>query len=251
MPSTRWKSAIVVGASSGIGEALARQLVHEGVRTALVSRREPELKALAASLNEGEGKSLAIIYPHDVTNTNEAPALFDRIARDLDGVDLVIYCAGVMPAIGPDEYNIDKDAAIFDVNVKGAMSWLNLAAQRFGQQRGGTIVGISSVAGDRGRRGQPAYCASKAALNTYMESLRNRLSTRGVTVVTIKPGPVDTPLTAGLGKLPLMVDATTAASEILAAARNGANTAYVPSKWRPIMAILRGIPSSIFRYLKV
>ena len=247
----KWKRAIVVGASSGIGEELARKLVASGVATALVARREAELTALAESLNGGAEPALARIYAHDVTKYDEAPELFARIASDLGGVDLVIYSAGAMPKIGDDEYNMEKDALIFDVNVKGAVAWLNLAAHRFGQQRSGTIVGISSVAGDRGRRGQPAYCASKAALDTYLESLRNRLAARGVSVVTIKPGLVKTPLTADLGKLPMMIDAETAADQILAAAGAGVNVAYVPGKWRLVMTIIRAIPSPIFRYLKI
>ena len=247
----KWKRAIVVGASSGIGEELARKLVASGVATALVARREAELTALAESLNGGAEPALARIYAHDVTKYDEAPELFARIASDLGGVDLVIYSAGAMPKIGDDEYNMEKDALIFDVNVKGAVAWLNLAAHRFGQQRSGTIVGISSVAGDRGRRGQPAYCASKAALDTYLESLRNRLAARGVSVVTIKPGLVKTPLTADLGKLPMMIDAETAADQILAAAGAGVNVAYVPGKWRLVMTIIRATPSPIFRYLKI
>jgi len=247
----KWKRAIVVGASSGIGEELARKLVASGVSTALVARREAELKNLAESLNGGRETGLARAYPHDVTKYDEAPGLFAQIASDLGGVDLVIYSAGAMPKIGDDEYNTEKDALIYNVNVIGAAAWLNLAAQRFSQQKSGTIVGISSVAGDRGRRGQPAYCASKAAMDTYMEALRNRLSTRGVSVVTIKPGPVKTPLTAGLGKLPMMIDADVAADQILAAAGTGVNVAYVPAKWRLVMTIIRAIPSPIFRYLKI
>lgn len=234
-----------------MGEAIARKLAASGISVALVARREADLTALAQKLNDDAGELRARAYAHDVTNIDEAPGLFAKITSDLGGLDLIVYAAGVMPAVGVDEYNIHKDALIFDVNVKGAMSWLNLAAERFRQQKSGTLVGISSVAGDRGRRGQPAYCASKAALDTYLESLRNRLARFGVAVVTIKPGPVRTPMTAGLGKLPLMIDADIAADQILSAAGDGAVVAYVPSKWRPIMRVIRNIPSQIFRYLSI
>lgn len=247
----KWKRAIVVGASSGIGEAIARKLVGGGIATALVARRETELQALASELNEQVGSQLATAYAHDVTKIEEAPALFAKITKDLGGLDLIIYAAGVMPAVGVDEFDTEKDALIFDVNVKGAMSWLNLAAERFGKQKAGTIVGISSVAGDRGRRGQPAYCASKAALDTYLESLRNRVARRGVDVVTIKPGPVKTPMTAGLGKLPLLIEADDAANQILSAAGSGVVVAYVPGIWRPIMRVIRAIPSQLFRFLSI
>src|SRR5260370_14867305 len=97
-----------------------------------------------------------------------------------------------MPRVGEDEYAFEKDRQIIEVNVLGAMAWLNEAAPRFARAGEGTIIGISSVSGDRGRRGQPAYCASKAALDTYLEALRNRLRRRGVPGVTVTPGPVDT-----------------------------------------------------------
>jgi NAD(P)-dependent dehydrogenase (short-subunit alcohol dehydrogenase family) len=107
-------------------------------------------------------------------------------------------------------------------------------------------VGVSSVAGDRGRKGMPVYGASKAAFNVYLESLRNRLAAHGVAVVTVKPGPVATPMTAGM-KMPFMIGAPAAANGILAAARKRRNTVYIPGKWRPIMFVVRHIPSFLFK----
>src|SRR5579884_2568788 len=233
--ATAWKRALVVGASSGMGEAVARQLAQQGCQVALVARREEELARIAAEINAAAGATLAHTYPHDVREYECVPALFQQIAHDLGGLDLVIYAAGVMPRLADEEYSFDKDKLMFEVNTLGAIAWLNEAAQRFARAQEGTIVGISSVAGDRGRRGQPAYCASKAALNCYLEAIRNRVGRYGVAVVTVKPGPVDTPMTKGMDKLPMLIPADQAASEILAAARRGANTAYVPAKWRPIM----------------
>ncbi len=256
----RFKHAIIVGASSGMGEEMARQLAAEGCKVALLARREGELKSLADEINSralppgGEapaGAETARIYAHDVTCAGEVPALFQQICRDLGGLDLFIYAAGVMPRITEDEYCFEKDRAMVEVNLLGAIAWINEAAQRLERAGAGTIVGISSVAGDRGRRGQPVYCTTKAALNTYLEAVRNRVSTKGVSVVTIKPGPVHTPMTQGLDKLPMAISAPEAARQILNAARHGAHTAYVPGKWRFVMFILRSIPSSLFRRMKV
>lgn len=244
----QWKHALVIGASSGIGEALARALAADGSRVALVARREDRLRALAHSLN-GEAETV-LAYAHDVTDTHAVPALFETITRDLGGLDLVIYAAGIMPAVGPDEYDTAKDAAIIAANFTGAVGWLNEAARRFEKAKTGTIVGISSVAGDRGRRGNPVYGATKAALNAYLESLRNRIERRGAFVVTIKPGPVDTPMTAGL-KVPGMIPVDQAAAEILLAAKDKVRVAYVPAKWKPIMAVIRAIPAPIFRHLNI
>src|SRR5262245_38914054 len=153
-----FERAIVVGASSGIGEAIARALASSGTRTALVARRRAERERVAPSLEQP-----GLVYPHDVADAADVPALFQQICRDLGGLDLIVYATGIMPKIAPDEYTYAKDRDIVSTNVLGAMAWLNEAADRFARAGSGTIVGISSVSGDRGRRGNPAYHASKAA----------------------------------------------------------------------------------------
>ena len=247
---TQWKRAIIVGASSGIGEALARTLAADGSQVALVARRQDKLDSLAAEFNAKAETLLARAYAHDVTQPETAALLFEAITHDLGGLDLVIYAAGIMPPIGPEEYSTAKDADIIAANFTGAVAWLNEAARRFEKAQTGTIVGISSVAGDRGRRGNPVYGATKAALNAYLESLRNRIEWRGAFVVTIKPGPVKTPMTEGL-KMPGMISAEQAAAEILRAAKDRQRVAYVPGKWKPIMAVIRAIPAPIFKYLNI
>ena len=243
-----WRHAVIVGASSGIGEQLARQLAQSGCRVALVARREEELRRIADSINTAES-SLAGIHVHDVREYECVPALFQSIARELGGMDLIVYAAGVMPNIEEDEYSFAKDREMIEINVLGAIAWLNEAALRFQRAGSGTIVGISSVAGERGRRGMPGYCTSKAALTTYLEALRNRVGRYGVKVVTVKPGPVDTPMTRELTKKPLLIPADKAAQSILAAAKKGATNAYIPGIWRWIFLILRNIPSPIFKKL--
>jgi short-subunit dehydrogenase len=249
MAST-WQRALIVGASSGIGEELARRLAQEGCQVALVARRAEELQRVADTINQG-GKMLARTYVHDVREYECVPALFQQICRDLGGLDLIIYSSGVLPQVAPDEYNFEKDRAMVEVNLMGAVAWLNEAAVRFERAREGTIVGLSSVAGERGRRSMPVYCATKAALNTYLEALRNRIARYGVKVVTVKPGPVDTPMTRGSSNLPLLIPVERAAREILRAARNGASNAYVPGIWRWIFLILRNVPSFIFRKMNL
>lgn len=246
-----WNYAMVIGASSGMGREIARQLGAEGCRVALVARREAELRQLAQQINAAAGEERALAYAHDVTCYEQVPGLFQQIARDLGGLDLVIYSSGVMYKTAEDEYDFEEDRHTIEVNLLGAIAWLNEAAQRFARAKAGTMVGISSVAGDRGRRGFPVYCASKAALNAYLEGLRNRVGRHGVAVVTIKPGVVDTPMTQGLDKRPLLISAQEAARQILAAARRRKHTAYVPGKWRFIMFILRNIPSFLFKKLNI
>lgn len=244
------KRAVVVGASSGIGAALVRKLADEGYKVAAVARRADALEALCEDINRG-GIERAFPFVQDVTDTATARDVFDRICTTLDGLDLVVYSAGVMPPVGEDEFDPEVDRHIVEVNVIGAMTWLNLAAERFQLQRGGTIVGIGSVAGDRGRRGSPAYCASKAAVHTYLESLRNRLTQHGVTVITIKPGPVHTPMTENVDKKPMAIEADAAAAGIFNAVARGTQVAYIPLQWAPIMAVIRSIPSVVFRRMSI
>ncbi len=249
-----FERALIVGASSGIGEALARQLAARGCRVALVARRAEQMQAIADSFRKPDapkGEARVLVYAHDVADFDRTPALFQTICRDLGGLDLIVYAAGVMPRVAADEYDFEKDRAMIEVNVLGAVAWLNEAARRFERQGAGVIAGIGSVAGDRGRRGQPVYCTSKAALETYLESLRNRVGRFGVHVVTIKPGPVVTPMTEGMGKLPLQIPAETAAGEIIDALMRRDRVAYVPGAWRAIMAIIRSIPSPLFQKMNV
>lgn len=240
------KRAIVVGASSGIGEALVRRLVAGGYRVAAVARREDRLRQLAVRTEvNGEGRVIPIVHDvHDLADTSRA---FREAVVALDGLDLIVYAAGVMPRVGPEQFDTTLDADIFAVNTTGAIAWLNLAAERFQALRGGVIVGIGSVAGERGRVGSPAYCASKAALHTWLESARNRLSRHGVHVLTVKPGPVHTEMTAGLDKLPMAIQADDAANRIFGAIARRDQVAYVPFQWALIMAVIRLIPSILFR----
>jgi decaprenylphospho-beta-D-erythro-pentofuranosid-2-ulose 2-reductase len=239
-----YQYAIVVGASSGIGAELAAKLAERGCKVAAVARRGERLQALAERF---PGKVLPVV--HDVTRYDEVPALFQETCRELGGLDLIIYASGVMPEVGLHEYSFDKDRQMIEVNVLGAIAWLNQAALRFENTQHGTLVGIGSVAGDRGRMGQPVYNTSKAALATYLEALRNRLARHGVTVVTIKPGPVETEMTQHL-RLKGAMTASEAAELILEkSAWSGEH--YLKLTHLVAFAIIRNIPSWIFRKLEI
>lgn len=243
------KKAIVVGASSGIGAELVRVLVDDGFDVVALARREQTLKEQFQEVN---GKRECVFtIAHDVSDTDVVPAVFRQATEILGGLDLLVYVAGVMPRVGPDEWSTEADHFMFQVNTLGAVSWMNEAAPMLVAQGHGTLVAVGSVAGDRGRRGQPGYCSSKAALHTYMESVRNRVSQHGVCVVTVKPGPVHTPMTKGLEKLPMAISATVAARGISAAIRKRKTNVYVPGQWRLIMTVIRWIPSIVFRRMDI
>ncbi len=246
----RFQTAIVVGASSGIGEAMARQLAAEGARVALVARRADELERVRGEIAGAGGD--ARVYAHDVRDFEATATLFDRIVADLGGLDLLIYAAGVMPGLEEHEYDFAKDRLMVEVNLLGAMAWMNPAAALMEARQAGTLVGVSSIAGERGRRGNPAYCTSKAALTAYLEGLRNRLGRYGVDVVTVKPGFVETRMTAGMGDLLWMIKPQEAASRSLAMARSGRpRSGFVPRRWGLVAFIIRNIPSFVFRKMNI
>jgi decaprenylphospho-beta-D-erythro-pentofuranosid-2-ulose 2-reductase len=247
--SKKWKHVIVVGASSGIGEAIVYELAKQGVSVGLIARRSEELKRVAAQARKISSGARFISFVHDVTQYSEVPALFQEITKQLGGLDLIIYNSGIMPPVAKDEYYFEKDKSIIDTNVLGAFAWLNEAAMRFQNAGEGTIVGISSIAGERGRRGMPAYMTSKAALSTYLESLRNRLSQHGVKVVTIKPGVIDTEMSKNSPNKLWLYSAEDAAKEIVSAAWRGVTVKYVPWKWRIVSFVVHSLPSFIFRRL--
>ena len=209
------------------------------------------LQSLCDEVNDGQPAQRVWPFVADVTDTKGARAIFDQIATAMQGLDTIIYSAGVMPSVELDQFDPDIDRHIIEVNVIGAMTWLDLAAERFLAQGTGTIVGIGSVAGDRGRIKSPAYCASKAALHTFLESLRNRLARHGVDVITVKPGPVRTPMTEGLDKLPMVIEAEDAARSIVKSIGRRTGTVYVPAQWAPIMTVIRFIPSVVFRRMSI
>ncbi len=243
------KRAILIGASRGIGAALARKLAAEGYLLALVSRDASRLQALCAELNAQAGAACATFYVHDVTDYAAIPALFERIVADLGGLDLFIYNTGVLVPVGIDEFDFEKDRLMIETNLLGAMAWLNPAAAFFRSLGRGQIVGIGSVAGDRGRVGAPAYNTSKAGLHTYLEALRNRLTRHGVHVLTVKPGFVNTDmLKLASTKSKFLVSSPEQAAEgIWRAIRSRRQTVYVSAPWGLIMHIIRHIPSFIFR----
>jgi decaprenylphospho-beta-D-erythro-pentofuranosid-2-ulose 2-reductase len=243
------KRAVIVGASSGIGAALARRLAREGYTLALLARRADLLSALCTEINSAVGEVAAVSYVHDVAETDTAPNLLQKILTDLGGLDLFIYNAGISLPTGFKHYDFEKDRLTTEVNYIGALAWLNPVAAMFQSLRAGQIVGISSVAGERGRVGNPSLNASKAALTCYLEALRNRLTRRGVHVLTAKPGFVDTDLLKGAKQTFWVISAEQAADDIWKAIRRRKQDVYTPARWRLVIFVLRNIPSVIFRKL--
>ncbi|NUP97866.1 MAG: SDR family NAD(P)-dependent oxidoreductase, partial [Planctomycetaceae bacterium] len=225
----------------------------EGVDVVAIARRKAELEALAAKCAGAPGRVIPVV--HDVLRDDEVPALFERLVRELGTLDLFIYATGLMSEVGPSEFDTKKDLEMLAVNVGGCIAWTNEVARLFRTQRTGTIVGISSIAGERGRKGNPVYGTTKAAMNHYLEALRNRLADYGVHVCTIKPGFVETAMLVAARKqgrtIKGAISPEAAARSILKAARRRGNEVFVPFKWRLVGAVIRNIPSFLFKGMNI
>lgn len=243
------RRGIIIGASAGLGAALARRLAREGYSLALLARNEGNLNTICNEINANGQHARA--YVHDISEYDKVPALLSRIVADLGGLDLVVFVAGVnYPPGGIDKYHFANDRKMIEINLIGAMAWLTPVAEMFQAAKAGQIVGISSVAGDRGRVGNPGYNTSKAGLTTYLEALRNRLTRHGVNVLTVKPGFMKTKmLKAAQGATPFAIEPEKAVDDIVRAMKKRKQMIYTPSLWRWIMLVIQHIPSFIFRRL--
>jgi short-subunit dehydrogenase len=233
----------ITGASSGIGEALAREYGRRGARIGLVARREARLRELAATLD-----APCLVHAADVRDAaalgEAARAFCDRFG----GVDVVIANAGVSAGTLTDR---GEDRPVFqeilDINVVGLFNTFQPFLQIMRAQRAGTLVGIASVAGFRGLPGAGAYSASKAAAISYLESLRVELRGSGVRVVSINPGYIDTPMTRGNPyPMPFMLPPDQAARRMARAIERGARSVVIPWQMGVIGAVLRALPGPVY-----
>ena len=236
----------ITGASSGIGQALALRFHRSGYRLALVARRTSEVKTWASA--QGISTDSYEIYSADVAVTDSIVAAGrDCIARQ--GVpDVVIANAGI--SVGMDTAvrdDIDVMARTFATNNIGVAATFHPFADAMAQRGSGTLVGIGSVAGIRGLPGHGAYCASKAAVISYCESLRGEMRPHGVRVVTISPGYIDTPLTRqNRYSMPFLMQADDFADRAFRAITAGVSYRVIPWQMGVVAKLLRMVPNVLF-----
>lgn len=236
----------ITGASSGIGQALALRFHRSGYRLALVARRTSEVKTWASA--QGISSDSYEIYSADVAVTDSIVAAGrDCIARQ--GVpDVVIANAGI--SVGMDTAvrdDIEVMARTFATNNIGVAATFHPFADAMAQRGTGTLVGIGSVAGIRGLPGHGAYCASKAAVISYCESLRGEMRPHGVRVVTISPGYIDTPLTRqNRYSMPFLMQANDFADRAFRAITAGVSYRVIPWQMGVVAKLLRMVPNALF-----
>jgi short-subunit dehydrogenase len=242
------RGVLIIGATSGIGSAIARSFAKKGLALVIAGRRKEALERLANDMRIRYGAEVKTLT-FDAVDFESHEDMFNQAVVAFHGLEGIVFAVGMLP----DQQKAQTDYALakrsIDINLSSAVSLLNVAANYFEEQQSGFICAISSVAGDRGRKSNYIYGMAKAGLSTYMEGLRHRLAKAGVTVLTVKPGFVDTKMTYGQEGLFLVASPEKVADRILMAIKKQKNTIYTPSFWRLIMAMIKRIPHFIFKRL--
>lgn len=243
-------AVLVFGATSAIAVAAARRLAADGAAFVLVSRREDRLEALAADLRVRGAKQVETIRLDVRETARHAKVVAEAFAR-MPLLDTVLVAHGAL--VDQEVAGRDPEAALegLAVNFTSVVSLLTLVAPRLEEAGRGTIAVIGSVAGDRGRKRNYVYGAAKGGLDVFLGGLRNRLAASGVRVVTIKPGFVDTPMTAHMPKTPLFASADEVGDGVWRALKGRRDVVYLPWWWRPIMGVIRSIPEVVFKRLNL
>lgn len=245
------KNWIVVGATSAIAESVCRQWAARGYQLFLVARNEAKLADVAQDLKV-RGAARVDCFGMDVNAFEQHQPCFEAAEKSLGRIDGIFIAHGTLPDQKACEQSFSVARAEIDTNALSVISLCTLAANRFEQQRQGEIAVISSVAGDRGRQSNYVYGAAKGMVSIFLQGLRNRLAKSGVHVLTIKPGFVDTPMTANFDKGgPLWASADQVASGIVKSIDRQCNVVYLPWFWWIIMNIIRHIPEFIFKKMKL
>ncbi len=237
---------LIVGATSAIAEATARLFAADGNRLCLAGRKVPRLTAIAEDLRI-RGATQVETVALDANDFSQHEPVLSQVVQAMGGLDAVLIAHGTLPDQQACQASVDATLEAFTTNALSVIALLTLVANRFEQQGSGTIAVISSVAGDRGRQSNYVYGAAKGAVSTFTQGLRNRLARAGVMVVTIKPGFVDTPMTAAFKKGALWATPEAVARRIHRAMAKGEDVVYTPWFWRWIMAIIKVVPESIFK----
>jgi len=244
------KKILVLGATSGIAEATCRIWASQGAQLFLVARNQAKLEAVALDLR-ARGAAYVGTAVADLDDTDRHAELLTHAINSLTGMDVAYLAHGILGDQPRAEQDFEHAAQIIHTNFVAPVSLLTWLANFCVQRHAGTLAVISSVAGDRGRKSNYVYGASKAGLSAFLGGLRNRVDREGVTVLTIKPGPVKTVMTAAMKGSEKFADPNKVAAVIVKAIDSKADNLYVPALWQPIMFVIRNIPDRIFKKLNL
>lgn len=244
------KRILIIGATSAIAEATARLYAAGAASLYLVARDASRLQTIAQDL-QVRGAAATRTDTLNVSELAAHASVIDRACSALGGIDVALVAHGTLP----DQERCDTDLAYalreFEINGTATIALAASIAHKLEEQGSGTLAVISSVAGDRGRASNYLYGSAKAAVSTYLSGLHQRLNALGINVLTIKPGFVDTPMTAAFKKGPLWAKPEQVARGIVRAIERRRSVAYLPAFWYGIMLVIRSIPEFVFRRIRL
>lgn len=244
------KKILIIGATSAIAEATAKRFAAQGHSLFLWARNTVRLESMAQDLRV-RGASTVYSETFEASACDTHQALLEQTKATLQGLDLVLIAHGTLSDQKACESSAELTMQELQTNTISIISLLTILANHFEKQGHGCIAVISSVAGDRGRQSNYVYGTAKGALSIFLQGLRNRLYKSGIQVLTIKPGFVDTPMTADFPKGPLWASPDKVASDIDRAIQNKKDLLYTPRFWWLIMMIIKSIPEAIFKKLSL
>ncbi len=249
MTAAAMKKIIILGATSGIALEVQRLLAHKGCELLLVARSSQRLAEIEADLSVRSAQQV-LTYSADLASIQQHAAIFEFVRHTFPDFDTVLLAYGSMHDQKDSETSVDILLEELHVNFVSATAILTLFAADLERRRTGCLAAITSVAGDRGRRSNYVYGSSKGALSLFLQGLRSRVHPAGVRVITIKPGPVQTPMTDHLANSARFADPKQVARDIVRALeRRSPEALYTPKIWRYVMTAVRHIPEGIFKRL--
>jgi decaprenylphospho-beta-D-erythro-pentofuranosid-2-ulose 2-reductase len=244
------KKIVIIGATSAVATETARCFAVEGADLFIAGRTPEKLERLAQDLRIRGASSvhIGLFNARDLASHDQ---LLEQAFHKLGEIDAALIAHGDLPNQKECEHTWADTERALATNFLSPVAFLTWLANYFDTRGKGNITVISSVAGDRGRQSNYIYGSAKGALSTFLQGLRNRLAPRGVSVTTIKPGFIDTPMTADIKKGPLFASAELVGKRIHKAMLKGESVVYTPFFWRFIMAIIQHIPEFIFKRMKL
>lgn len=244
------EKVVLIGSNSAIVTEIARLYAVKGASLGLAARDSVKATALAEDLKVRGAQSVTV-FPFDAERPSEHQSLCDHIVAAMEDVDTVVVGHGSLPDQSLCQSSFEATERELKVNFLSPVAIATYFGNYFEQRGKGSLAVITSVAGDRGRQSNYVYGAAKGGLSLFLQGLRNRLAAKNITVLTVKPGFVDTPMTAHLPKGPLFASPEKIARDVFSGLRRKRNILYTPIFWLPIMTIIRLIPEAIFKKLKL
>lgn len=244
------RKILIIGATSAIAQEVARLYAEKGAQLYLLGRHQERLETLALDLRL-KGADQVAFGVADLSEMSSHETVLEKAWERFESVDVALIAYGSLPDQQECQDSFEKTNEAIRINFTSIVSWLTFLSKRFEKEGRGTIAVISSVAGDRGRGSNYVYGAAKGALTLFLQGLRNRLFRSGVNVLTIKPGFVDTPMTAHLPKSFLFAETEQVGRDIYRAIERRKDVIYTPKFWRLIMMGIRAVPARIFKRLSL